>query len=207
GARPRGRGRTGGAGLQPFEPIRDRRGRPRLREDRVREHGLSQLPRVPPNRDRAGHADPCSRGRTGARVPARLLARVREGRVRRMRRRMKASLPRRMTLPAIEAAVITLGYGPKRETFDLVAFKALHNGKRFHMRLETHGLDRVPKGSEIDLHTGFFREVKGFHGSEAESEEIAFEMAQLLGALKSGSEEQTSVLQSRENLVWRLLLA
>src|SRR5438876_8525624 len=62
---------------------------------------------------------------------------------------MKASLPRRMTLPAIEAAVITLGYGPKREPFDLVAFKGLHNGKRFHMRLETHGLDRVPKGSEI----------------------------------------------------------
>src|SRR5437016_7278258 len=97
-----------------------------------------------------------------------------------MRRPMKASLPRRMTLPAIEAAVITLGYGPKRETFDLVAFKALHNGKRFHMRLETHGLDRVPKGSEIDLHTDFFREVR--------------------------SEEHTSELQSLTNLVCRLLL-
>src|SRR5204862_6413985 len=96
---------------------------------------------------------------------------------------MKASLPRRMTPPAIDAAVITLGYGPKREPFDLVAFKGLHNGKRFHMRLETHGLDRVPKGSEIDLHMDFFREVKGFHGSEAESEGIGFELAQLLGAL------------------------
>ncbi|TLZ56935.1 MAG: hypothetical protein E6K15_04360 [Methanobacteriota archaeon] len=104
---------------------------------------------------------------------------------------MKASLPRRMTLPAIEAAVITLGYGPKRETFDLVAFKALHNGKRFHMRLETHGLDRVPKGSEIDLHMDFFREVKGFHGSEGESEEIAFEMAQLLGSLNAQDPDRT----------------
>ena len=104
---------------------------------------------------------------------------------------MKASLPRRMTLPAIEAAVITLGYGPKREPFDLVAFKGLHNGKRFHMRLETHGLDRVPKGSEIDLHMDFFREVKGFHGSEAESQEIAFEMARLLGALNDQDPERT----------------
>jgi hypothetical protein len=98
---------------------------------------------------------------------------------------MKASLPRRMTLHAIEAAAITLGYEPKRETFDLVAFKALHNGKRFHMRLETHGLDRVPKGSEIDLHVDFLRDVKGFHGSEAESEEITLEMADLLGALNA----------------------
>src|SRR5438552_18218698 len=98
-----------------------------------------------------------------------------------MRRPMKASLPRRMTLPAIDAPVITLGYGPKRETFDLVAFKALHTGKRFHMRLETHGLDRVPKRSEVDLHTAFFREVKGFHGSEAQSAQIASDMPQLLG--------------------------
>src|SRR5437016_13917281 len=97
-----------------------------------------------------------------------------------MRRPMKASLPRRMTLPAIEAAVITLGYGAKRETFDLVAFKALHNGKRSPMRLETHGLDRVPKGAEIHLPLAVFRAVKGLHGSEAKSEEIAFEMAQRL---------------------------
>src|SRR5437879_13039873 len=106
---------------------------------------------MPPDRDRAEHANPCCRSRTGARVPARIFARVCEGRVRRMRHPMKASLPRRMTLPAIEAAVITLGYGPKRETFDLDAFKALHNGKRFHVRLATHGTDRLPKGSEIDL--------------------------------------------------------
>src|SRR5438046_3217959 len=111
-----------------------------------------------------------------------------------MRRPMKASLPRRMTLPAIEAAVITLGYGPKRETFDLVAFKPLYNGKRFHMRLETHGLDRVPRGSEIDLHVDFMREVKGFHGSEAESEEIAFEMAELLGALYAQDPERSRPL-------------
>lgn len=104
---------------------------------------------------------------------------------------MKSSLPRRMTLHAIEAAVITLGYDPKRETFDLVAFKALHNGKRFHMRLETHGLDRVPKGSEIDLHTDFLRDLKGFHGSEAESEEIAFEMGELLGALNAQDPERS----------------
>lgn len=104
---------------------------------------------------------------------------------------MKASLPRRMTLHAIEAAVITRGYQPKRETFDLVAFKPLYNGKRFHMRLETHGMDRVPKGSEIDLHVDFLREVKGFHGSEAESEEIAFEMAELLGALNAQDPERS----------------
>jgi len=104
---------------------------------------------------------------------------------------MKASLPRRMTLHAIEAAVITIGYEPKRETFDLVAFKTLYNGKRFHMRLETHGLDRVPKGSEIDLHVDFLRDVKGFHGSEAESEEIAFEMAELLGALNAQDPERS----------------
>jgi len=104
---------------------------------------------------------------------------------------MKTSLPRRMTLHAIEAAVITIGYEPKRETFDLVAFKALHNGKRFHMRLETHGLDRVPKGSEIDLHVDFLRDVKGFHGSEGESEEIAFEMAELLGALNVQDPERS----------------
>jgi hypothetical protein len=96
-----------------------------------------------------------------------------------------------MTLHAIEAAVITIGYEPKRETFDLVAFRALHNGKRFHMRLETHGLDRVPKGSEIDLHVDFLRDVKGFHGSEGESEEIAFEMAELLGALNAQDPERS----------------
>src|SRR5205823_2580390 len=100
----------------------------------------------------------------------------------------EASLPSRA---AIEGAVVTLGYGPKREPFDLVAFKGLHNGKRFHMRLETHGLDRVPKGSEIDLHMDFFHEVKGFHRSEAESPEIAFEMARLLGALNDQDPERT----------------
>lgn len=96
-----------------------------------------------------------------------------------------------MTLHAIEAAVITIGYEPKRETFDLVAFKSRYNGKRFHMRLETHGLERAPKGSEIDLHVDFLREVKGFHGSEAESEEIAFEMAELLGALNAQDPERS----------------
>lgn len=104
---------------------------------------------------------------------------------------MKASLPRRMTLHAIEAAVVTLGYRVKRETFDVVAFKSLYNGKRFHMRLETHGLDVVPKGSEIDLHVDFMREVKGFHGSEAESEEIAFEMGELLGSLRLQDPERS----------------
>ena len=96
---------------------------------------------------------------------------------------MKASLPRRMTLHAIEAACLTLGYRVKRETFDLVAFKPLRRGRRFHMRLETHGLDTVPRGAELDLHVDFMGDVKGFHGSEAESEAIAFEMGELLGAL------------------------
>src|SRR5437870_4284219 len=136
---------------------------------------MSQLPRVPPDRDRAEHANPCARSRTGARVPARLFARVCEGRVRRMRRPMKASLPRRMTLPAIEAAVITLGYGPKLEEFDLVAVKALHSGKRLRLQLETHAHHSVPKGSKTDLRTDFSRAVNGFHGSDAESEAIAFE--------------------------------
>ncbi len=98
---------------------------------------------------------------------------------------MKASLPRKMTLHAIEAAFLTLGYRVKRETFDLVAFKPLQRGRRFHTRLETHGLDTVPKGAEIDLHVDFLRENAhaSFHGSEAESEAIAFEMGELLGAL------------------------
>lgn len=96
-----------------------------------------------------------------------------------------------MTLHAIEAAVITMGYRPKRETFDLVAFKGLYNGKRFHMRLETHGLERVPKGSEIDLHVDFMRDLKGYHGSKAESEAIALEMADLLGALNAQDPERS----------------
>jgi|SRR3990170_4089630 len=96
---------------------------------------------------------------------------------------MKTSLPRRMTLHAIEAAFLTLGYKVGREPFDVVAFKPLHNGKRFHMRLETHGLEAVPKGAEIDLHLDFMRELKGYHGSEAESEGIAREMADVLAAL------------------------
>ncbi len=96
-----------------------------------------------------------------------------------------------MTLHAIEAAVLTRGYRVVRETFDLVAFKSLYNGKRFHMRLETHGLERVPKESEIDLHVDFMREVKGYHGSEAESEKIAIEMAELLGALKMQDPERS----------------
>lgn len=94
-----------------------------------------------------------------------------------------------MTLHAIEAAFLTRGYKVSRETFDLVAFRPLHNGKRFHARLETHGLDTVPKGSEIDLHVDFMRELKGFHRSEAESEEIALEMADVLGAL--GAQDAT----------------
>ena len=125
-------------------------------------------------------------------MPARLLARVREGLVRQLKGTpMKASLPRRMTLHAIEAAALTLGYRVKREPFDVVAFRALYDGKRFHMRLETHGLERVPKGSEIDLHVDFMRDVTAFHGSRAESEEIAFEMAQLLGALKAQDPERS----------------
>lgn len=96
---------------------------------------------------------------------------------------MKASLPKRMTLHAIEAAFLTLGYKVARETFDLVAFKSMYNGKRFHMRLETHGLETVPRGVEIDLHVDFMREPTRYHGSEAESETIAREMADVLGAL------------------------
>jgi len=90
-----------------------------------------------------------------------------------------------MTLHAIEAAFLTLGYQVKREPFDLVAFKPLQRGRRFHTRLETHGLQTVPRGAEIDLHVDFLREnsPRSFHGSEAESEKIAYEMAQVLGAL------------------------
>jgi len=90
-----------------------------------------------------------------------------------------------MTLHAIEAAFLTLGYQVKREPFDLVAFKPLQRGRRFHTRLETHGLETVPRGAEIDLHVDFLREnsPRSFHGSEAESEKIAYEMAQVLGAL------------------------
>ena len=104
---------------------------------------------------------------------------------------MKASLPRRMTLHAIEAAALTLGYRVKREPFDVVAFRGLYDGKRFHMRLETHGLERVPKGSEINLHVDFMQDVTAFHGSKAESEEIAFEMTQLLGALNAQDPERS----------------
>jgi len=89
-----------------------------------------------------------------------------------------------MTLHAIEAACITIGYKVARETFDLVAFKAVHNGRRFHMRLETHGLEAVPKGAEIDLHVDFMREPMRYHGSQAESAAIAREMADLLAALR-----------------------
>ncbi len=104
---------------------------------------------------------------------------------------MKAALPRRMTLHAVEAACLTLGYRVEREPFDLVAFKLQRKGRRFHMRLETHGLEAVPKGAEIDLHVDFLRETKGFHGSEAESESIAFEMAELLAALHHQDPERT----------------
>ena len=104
---------------------------------------------------------------------------------------MKASLPRRMTLHAVEAGFLVLGYNVSREPFDLVAFKPLHNGKRFHVRLETHGLETVPKGVEIDLHVDFMREVKGFHGSEAESEAIAREMAEILGSLRTQDATRT----------------
>ncbi len=104
---------------------------------------------------------------------------------------MKASLPRRMTLHAIEAACLTLGYRVEREPFDLVAFKGLRKGRRFHMRLETHGLETVPRGAEIDVHVDFLLETKGYHGSEAESEAIAYEMAGLLGALKDQDPERT----------------
>jgi hypothetical protein len=102
---------------------------------------------------------------------------------------MKAYLPGRMTLHAIEAALLTLGYKVSRETFDLVAFKPRRNGRRLHMRLETHGLETVPKGAEIDLHVDFLGEVRGFHGSQAESEEIAREMADVLGAF--GTQDAT----------------
>lgn len=106
---------------------------------------------------------------------------------------MKAALPRRMTLHAIEAACLTLGYRVEREPFDLVGFKGLQKGRRFHMRLETHGLETVPKGSEIDLHVDFLRENAhaSFHGSEAESEAIAIEMADLLVALSRQDPERT----------------
>src|SRR3989454_12568790 len=113
-------------------------------------------------------------------MPARLLARVREGLVRQLKGTpMKASLPRRMTLPAIEAAVLILGYRVKGEPFDVVAFRGLYNGKRFHMRLETHELERVPKGSEIYLHGDFMRDEKAFYGSKAACADIGFAMAEL----------------------------
>ena len=104
---------------------------------------------------------------------------------------MKASLPRRMTLHAIEAACLTLGYRVERETFDLVAFRSLQKGRRFHMRLETHGLETVPRGAEIDLHVDFLLETKRYHGSEAESEAIAYEMAALLSALHGQDPERS----------------
>lgn len=106
---------------------------------------------------------------------------------------MKAALPKRMTLHAIEAACLTLGYRVEREPFDLVAFRGLRPGRRYHMRLETHGLEVVPRGSEIDLHVDFLREngPKGFHGSDAESAAIATEMAALLVALDGQDPNRT----------------
>ncbi len=104
---------------------------------------------------------------------------------------MKAALPRRMTLHSIEAACLTLGYRVEREPFDLVAFKPLRTGRRFHMRLETHGLETVPRGAEIDLHVDFLLETKRYHGSQAESEAIAYEMAGLLGALNGQDPERS----------------
>src|SRR2546427_354644 len=115
----------------------------------------------------------------------------RRDRITRVRDGSHPSPPKRMTLHAIEAAALTLGYRVKREPFDVVAFRGLYDGKRFHMRLETHGLERVPKGSEIDLHVDFMRDVTAFHGSKAESDEIAFEMAQLLGALNAQDPERS----------------
>src|SRR5207244_166864 len=156
------------AGLQRLSSGRSRGSRPGLREDRVFERRVSELPPLPSRRRRAGDADPGPRGRPGARMPPRLLPRVREGLLRKLKGTpMKASLPRRMTLHAIEAAALILGYRVKREPFDVVAFRGLYDGKRFHMRLETHGLERVPKGSEIDLHVDFMRDVTAFHGPRA----------------------------------------
>lgn len=98
---------------------------------------------------------------------------------------MKAVLPRRMTLYAIEAAFLTLGYHVSKEPFDVVAFRPLREGRRFHARLETHGLAMVPKGAELDLHVDFIRELRRFHRSEAESGRIANEMDAVLRALES----------------------
>ncbi|OGS49179.1 MAG: hypothetical protein A3K68_03290 [Euryarchaeota archaeon RBG_16_68_13] len=89
-----------------------------------------------------------------------------------------------MTLNAIEAAFLTRGYKVGRETFDLVATRSLLNGRRFHARLETHGLETIPRGSEIDLHVDFLRDKGLFHRSVPESEEIAREMADLQGAFR-----------------------
>src|SRR2546430_10054278 len=92
---------------------------------------------------------------------------------------MKASLPRRMTLHAIEAAALTMGYRVKREPFDVVAFRGLYGGKRFHMRLETHGLERVPNGTEIDLHVDFMQDVSAVLGAKAGTDKDALEVTQL----------------------------
>src|SRR5947209_17487482 len=95
-----------------------------------------------------------------------------------------------MTLHAIESACLILGYRVKREPFDGVAFRPFYNGKRFHMRLETHGLERVPKGSELDLHVDFIRVVPAFHGPQAGADESALAMAQRLGALNAQDPER-----------------
>src|SRR5438128_12567723 len=95
---------------------------------------------------------------------------------------MKASLPRRMTLHAIEAAALILGYRVKREPFDVVAFRGLYDGKRYHMRLETHGIERVRQGSETDLRGELLRDVTTFHGSSEDADEVALEVNDLLAA-------------------------
>src|SRR5437879_13446671 len=102
---------------------------------------------------------------------------------------MKASLPRRMTLHAIEAAALILGYRVKREPFDVVAFRGLYDGKRFHMRLETRALERVPKGSQIDLPVAFTRAGTAVHGSRSDSDEDACDTAELRSARRAHDAE------------------
>src|SRR5256885_6585671 len=169
-----GRGRTDPTGLQPLGPGGRRGSRLGVREDRLLQWRVPELPPLPPGRRRTGNAHSRRRARAGARMPARLLARVREGLVRQLKGTpMKASLPRRMTLHAIEAAVLTLAYRVTREPFDVVAFRALYDGKRFHMRLGSRWRRRDPQGSVANLQVVFTHDATGRPRTQGETEEIA----------------------------------
>jgi hypothetical protein len=97
---------------------------------------------------------------------------------------MKGTLPKRVQATALEGALRALGYTVKREAFEMSGRKTIAGKRRFHLTVNTFGQREVPRDAEMDLHIDVMTDIRKYHSSIPENDEISAEMERVVEAVK-----------------------